>query len=112
IEDQRHQRFGDVAAAELAEMPALVRLVTVGVGLFCHGHACSARRLAERPGLVQKEGILNARCPDRNIYDVYLQLFENNSARTGLALEFGNSNTRCASTVFGRLSMVCQKTTI
>src|SRR5690606_29430954 len=33
IEDQRHQRFGDVAAAELAEMPAFVGLVAEGVGL-------------------------------------------------------------------------------
>ena len=27
VEDQRHQRFGDIASAELAEMPALIGLV-------------------------------------------------------------------------------------
>src|SRR5690606_9971675 len=37
VEDQRHQRLGDVAAAELAEMPALVGLVAEGVGLGGHG---------------------------------------------------------------------------
>src|SRR5205085_7343593 len=36
LENQRHQRFGDVAAAEVAEMPALVRLVAEGVGLRGH----------------------------------------------------------------------------
>ena len=35
IEDQRHQRLGDIAAAELAEMPALIRHLpeTIGIGL-------------------------------------------------------------------------------
>src|SRR5690606_30610249 len=39
VEDQRHQRFGDVAAAELAEMAALVGLVAEGVGLVVHRRA-------------------------------------------------------------------------
>jgi hypothetical protein len=43
IEDQRHQRFGDIAAAELAEMAALVGLVAEAVG-GRHGHGRSAFR--------------------------------------------------------------------
>ena len=38
IEDQRHQRLGDEAAAIDAEMPVLVRATTEGVGLL-HAHA-------------------------------------------------------------------------
>jgi len=36
IEDQRHQRFGDVASAKLAEMAPLVRLVAIGIGDVVH----------------------------------------------------------------------------
>ena len=32
VEDQRHQRFGDIAAAELAEMAALVGQRSQGIG--------------------------------------------------------------------------------
>src|SRR3569833_2802334 len=39
IEDQRHQRFGDEAAAEGAEMAALVRAGTEGIG-FRKTHDC------------------------------------------------------------------------
>ncbi len=37
VEDQRHQRFRDIAAAELAEMPAIVGLGAIGIGC---GHGC------------------------------------------------------------------------
>ena len=45
IEDQRHQRFGDEAAAENAEMPALVRAGAEGIGIFQFQY-----RLAPRSG--------------------------------------------------------------
>ena len=32
IEDQRHQRLGDIAAAEFAEMAAIIGLVAIAVG--------------------------------------------------------------------------------
>ena len=38
IKHQRHQRFGDIAPAILAEMAAFVRLVAEGIG-FGFGHA-------------------------------------------------------------------------
>ena len=37
IENQRHQRFGDIAAAKFAEMAALVWLVAEAVGCIVHG---------------------------------------------------------------------------
>ena len=37
IENQRHQRFGDIAAAKFAEMAALVWLVAEAVGCVVHG---------------------------------------------------------------------------
>ena len=46
VEDQRHQRFGDVAAAELAEMPALVRLVAEGVWLLGHTERAAWQKAA------------------------------------------------------------------
>ena len=39
LEDQRHQRLGDEAAAEDAEMAALVGAVAEGIGLVDFGHA-------------------------------------------------------------------------
>ena len=49
IEDQRHQRFGDIAPTELAEVAAFVGLVAEAVGC-CVGHV---RRLAEAWANVQ-----------------------------------------------------------
>ena len=43
VQDQRHQRFGNITSAELAEMPALVRLVAEGIG-FALGHASAIGR--------------------------------------------------------------------
>jgi hypothetical protein len=43
IKDQRHQRFGDVTAAELAEMAPLVRLVHEGVYGSVHIYLGSVR---------------------------------------------------------------------
>jgi hypothetical protein len=46
IKDQRHQRFGDIPPAELAEMAALVRLIAKGVGrggVHSGTSACHAR---------------------------------------------------------------------
>ena len=37
IENQRHQRFGDIAAAKFAKMTALVGLVAEAVGCVVHG---------------------------------------------------------------------------
>ena len=37
VEDQRHQRFGDIASAEFAEMTAIVGLVAEAVGCVVHG---------------------------------------------------------------------------
>ena len=42
-EDQRHQRFGDEAAAENAEMAALVGAVAEGIGLFDLGQGANSR---------------------------------------------------------------------
>ena len=39
LEDERHQRLGDEAAAVDAEMPALVGPGAEGIGLLLHGHA-------------------------------------------------------------------------
>src|SRR4051794_40561116 len=39
LENERHQRLGDEAAAENAEMAALVRAGAEGVGLGLGGHA-------------------------------------------------------------------------
>ncbi len=36
IEHQRHQRFGNIAPAELAEMTALIGLGAKGIGVFVH----------------------------------------------------------------------------
>ena len=38
IENQRHQRFGDITAAKLAEMASLVRLVAEGICRAGRGH--------------------------------------------------------------------------
>ena len=54
LEDQRHQRLGDEAAAEHAEMAALVRPVAEGIGLrrgsclTCHSLAAAGRGGARR----------------------------------------------------------------
>ena len=36
IEDERHERFGDIAPAVIAEMSALVGLVAIGIGIAGH----------------------------------------------------------------------------
>ena len=50
-EDQRHQRFRDEAAAENAEMAALVGAVAEGIGLvdLGHGDLCNASRASGNP---------------------------------------------------------------
>src|SRR5512147_966332 len=45
IEDQRHQRLGDEAAAIDAEMPALIRPATIGIQLIRRG-SCAHDALA------------------------------------------------------------------
>lgn len=59
IEDQGHERFGDIAAAEGPEMPAFVGLIAerVGYGFRCR-HGLS--RLAERAGEVQRSDAARA----------------------------------------------------
>ena len=50
LEDQRHQRFGDVATAIIAEMPALVGHGSVGVGYgLVHALSVPARREPVKP---------------------------------------------------------------
>ena len=61
IEHQRHQRLGDIAATVIAEMPALVGLGAVGVGIdFGHRFPLAVAKRRSRDSFAILQSIRTA----------------------------------------------------